>query len=127
VQEGGIADDRNDAFLFVGLAPTFVHAVGHAQRGAHAGAGVQRVPGVAGAEGIAADITDDVEVANVGERKVRAKMRAGGTHGWRAREDIDTRPFRHLIRFAQQGFDGWTQHTRCQFAEAGQDILAVHV
>ena len=134
VQEGRVADDGDDALVLVRRAAALVQAQGHAHGGAHGDAGIEGVPGMTGAQGVAANVAGDLGVLNLGQAVIDAQVRAGHAHGRRPWEDLD----RHrelqgapggtlgLDRLAQEGADGRTQDVGGQFAHARQQVLAVH-
>jgi hypothetical protein len=119
VQEGRIADHGDDALVLVGVAAPLVEAERHAHRGAHRDAGVERVPRVAGAQRVAADVAGDGEVAHLRQRVIDAQVRAGHAHRRRPRKRpaaARSAAFRH--RLAKQAGDRRRQHLRRQFAGA---------
>ncbi len=125
MQEGRVADHGDHALVLVGFATALVHAQGDAHRGAHRDAGVHSLPGVAGAQRVAADIPGNVEVADLRQRVIDAEVGASDAHGWRPREDLhrhDRAQYWH--RFAEQFGNGGLQHVGGQFALQRQDFLA---
>ena len=82
------------ATIFLSLsasAAALVEAERHAHRGAHRDAGIERVPRVAEAERVAADVAGDGDVAQLRQRVIDAEVRAGHAHRRRPREDRQRR------------------------------------
>ena len=103
------------------------HAVRHAERGAHRDDAVHRVPRLAAAERVAADVAADDGVLELPEPEVHAHVRAAGAQGRRTREDA--RRFGRRApagRLAtEQARHGPFDHRRRHLALRGQQILAV--